>query len=145
MSLTISEANAINTLLSALIGTSYPGSDLGLPPGEDQVGEAATLLATRAHRTIMAGWDGPAAALAVEQAYAGKPAATVETVYDFQRQAAASIVNRLDGDEIALDGLGWASDAPDEDDIADELILTHPSGRQVLVRVSVELIEGALS
>lgn len=148
MSLTIAEANAVNTLLSALTGQPHPGSDLGLPPDEDQVGEAATLLAARAHRTLGAGWDGPAAALAVEQTYADRAARAVkdwrdQVVVEFERQAARAIACRLDGDELIIDGDEWISDGTS--DFGDVLELTHPSGRQVVTRVAVEVVEGSVA
>lgn len=158
MSPTTGEANAINTLISALTGTPHPGSTLGLPPDADQTKEAVVLLASRAHRAIECGWDGPTAALAVGQLYAtgretaGQALASLAErdggVVTWERRAAAAVVARCDGDELLLDGREeWVTDAVDIDQDGDEQLLTftHPSGRQVLARVSVRLVGGCLT
>lgn len=144
----VTEAQAFNNLLSALDGST----------AVDGI-EAATYLANRAHAALGAGVDGPAGALVAEQAItqlgnepvkASRPAVceTPDTISAFERQVAAAIARRCDGDGLTVDGVDepeWAADRPDEDDINDELIVTHPSGRQVVVRIAAQLVHGALS
>jgi hypothetical protein len=67
----------------------------------------------------------------------------------WQDAAAQALVDRLYGVALAIDGTVWAVDTADADGddlpLGEVFLLTEDGGRQVTVRVSVELIEGALS
>jgi hypothetical protein len=54
--MTISEASAVNVLLSHVLGGSSAG---GIIPSPEGVEQASVYLAERASKALMAGWDGP--------------------------------------------------------------------------------------
>jgi hypothetical protein len=150
VSLTTREACAVNDVLTHLFGRG-PTDDTPLPAARD-VRDSIAVLAGVAHRKIGSGWTLAQAVRAtnemvvhaVNEILAAPDGETAE----FAAQVTRAIVSRCDGDDLAIDGIDaqpWAADRPDEPDLDDELILTHPSGRQVRVRIRVEVIEGTLS
>jgi hypothetical protein len=72
-------------------------------------------------------------------------------VEQWQRDVAAAVVRRLDGDDLLIDGEKWYSEAPTGENAAhelpapDELFLEGPTGREVRVRVRVEIVDGAIT
>jgi hypothetical protein len=70
-----------------------------------------------------------------------------QAVVDFERAAAAAIITqRLDRDELVIDGGEWIVEGLDGDEHStDEVLLTHQSGRQIRAQVAVTVIDGDLS
>ena len=149
MSLTVAQASAVNDVLERLTGV--PASDYGQPLASDErLIEAAELLAAHASRTLMAGYDARRAAEAVRQHLARTASAgTSAGVERWQADVAAAVVRRLDGDDLLVDGQEWYSEAPTGANPAgelpapDELLLEGQPGRELRVRIRVELVEGA--
>lgn len=74
------------------------------------------------------------------------------TPAEAERAIVLAIVRRLDGDDLLVDGQEWFCEEPSggADDVLaqrDVLLLEGPddSGREVTIRIRVELIEGALT
>lgn len=57
---------------------------------------------------------------------------------EFARAVAVGITGRLDGDDVLVDGAEWQVDAPYPDS---QLTLTHDDGTEVVVEISVRVIE----
>lgn len=66
-------------------------------------------------------------------------------VAEWLQHAAAGITRRLDSEDVTIDGEDWYAEqlVRDDEDTADQLLLTHNVHRSARVRVRVELIEGA--
>lgn len=147
MSLTNAEASAVNTLIERLTGrSSCPRASGREMPSDEDLVAAAQLLAGKAHRQLGVGFSAEYAVQAVREMLTDKPAVDM-AVAAWQLAAAYAIVDqRLDRGELVFDGAEWAAEALDgSGHLADEVLLTHQSGRQITVRVAVELVEGALT
>ncbi len=79
MSLTITEANAVNTVIEALLGCHAYDFDHSPLPKPDALLDALVVLARSAHKPLMAGYD----------------AERVERRYREVRKARAELVERL--------------------------------------------------
>jgi len=64
--MTISEASAVNVLLSRLYGP-LDRREGAMPPSEETIEQAAVYLADRASKALMAGWDGNRVRQAIER------------------------------------------------------------------------------
>jgi hypothetical protein len=137
VSLTTREACAVNDVLTWFFGRGP--DDTTPPPSATEFRDGVAVLAGVAHRKIGSGWTLPQAVRAASETL---------TANEFAARVARAVIDRCDGDGLAIDGVdaqSWAADRPDEPDIDDELIVTHPSGRQMLVRIQARVVAGSPS
>ena len=56
-----------------------------------------------------------------------------------------AILRRLDGDDLVIDGEEWSTEEPVGDYPAGDLLLEGPPGREVRIRLAVEIVEGTFT
>lgn len=140
----IGTANAINDVLCRLLAQTWPGAENATLPDDGRVVEAVEYLARLAHGRIGSGWTPEAAAAAARRMLADPYEPTADD-RALELGAAMALVRLADGERLYIaPGLSytpparveeWAADASDDPEHPEHLVLTHPSGRRVLLEV----------